>query len=114
VPIVVSSASGANGDGFGALLAFESDGRALGTFVAVCLNPQCKAEHLAKWQEDGSILVGLKQEPFERVECNKPIYIEIDLLRMGALFRCRRCGCRHRIFNATWEYGKDESHAATE
>lgn len=33
MPLLVTSASGANGDGFGALLAFESDGTPHGTFV---------------------------------------------------------------------------------
>jgi hypothetical protein len=33
MPILVTSASGANGNGFGALLAFELDGRFRGTFV---------------------------------------------------------------------------------
>jgi DNA-binding beta-propeller fold protein YncE len=33
VPILVTSASGANGNGFGTLLAFESDGRLRGSFV---------------------------------------------------------------------------------
>ena len=33
MPLLVTSASGANGDGFGALLAFESDGRLRGTFI---------------------------------------------------------------------------------
>jgi hypothetical protein len=32
MPLLVTSASGANGDGYGALLAFESDGRPLGAF----------------------------------------------------------------------------------
>jgi hypothetical protein len=33
MPLLVTSASGANGNGFGALLAFESDGRPRGTFI---------------------------------------------------------------------------------
>jgi hypothetical protein len=33
MPLLVTSASGANGNGFGALLAFESDGRLRGTFI---------------------------------------------------------------------------------
>jgi hypothetical protein len=33
MPVLVTSASGANGDGFGALLTFESDGRFRGTFI---------------------------------------------------------------------------------
>jgi hypothetical protein len=33
MPLLVTSASGANGNGFGALLAFESDGRLCGTFI---------------------------------------------------------------------------------
>jgi hypothetical protein len=33
VPLLVTSASGANGDGFGALLAFEADGRLRGKFL---------------------------------------------------------------------------------
>src|SRR5580700_3772606 len=33
MPLLVTSASGANGNGFGALLAFESDGRLRGTFM---------------------------------------------------------------------------------
>jgi outer membrane protein assembly factor BamB len=33
VPLLVTSASGANGDGFGALLAFEADGRFRGPFL---------------------------------------------------------------------------------
>ena len=33
MPLLVTSASGANGNGFGALLAFESDGRLRGTFT---------------------------------------------------------------------------------
>jgi hypothetical protein len=33
VPLLVTSASGANGDGFGALLAFEADGRLRGPFL---------------------------------------------------------------------------------
>ncbi|MGH8128932.1 MAG: hypothetical protein ACRETC_11350, partial [Gammaproteobacteria bacterium] len=33
MPLLVTSASGANGNGFGALLAFELDGRLRGTFV---------------------------------------------------------------------------------
>ena len=33
MPFLVTSASGANGDGFGALLAFELDGTLRGTFV---------------------------------------------------------------------------------
>jgi DNA-binding beta-propeller fold protein YncE len=32
MPLVVSSAAGANGDGYGALLAFDADGKSLGTF----------------------------------------------------------------------------------
>jgi hypothetical protein len=33
VPLLVTSASGANGDGFGALLSFELDGTPHGTFI---------------------------------------------------------------------------------
>ncbi len=33
MPLLVTSASGANGNGFGALLAFELDGRLRGTFI---------------------------------------------------------------------------------
>jgi DNA-binding beta-propeller fold protein YncE len=33
MPLLVTSASGANGDGFGALLSFELDGTPLGTFI---------------------------------------------------------------------------------
>ncbi len=33
MPLLVTSASGANGDGFGALLAFELDGKVRGTFI---------------------------------------------------------------------------------
>jgi hypothetical protein len=33
MPLLVTSASGASGNGFGALLAFESDGRLCGTFI---------------------------------------------------------------------------------
>ena len=33
MPLLVTSASGANGNGFGALLAFESDGRLSGTYI---------------------------------------------------------------------------------
>jgi len=33
MPLLVTSASGSSGDGFGALLAFELDGRLLGTFI---------------------------------------------------------------------------------
>ena len=33
MPLLVTSASGANGDGFGALLSFELDGTLLGTFI---------------------------------------------------------------------------------
>jgi hypothetical protein len=33
MPILVTSASGTNGNGFGALLAFELDGRFRGTFI---------------------------------------------------------------------------------
>jgi hypothetical protein len=32
MPLLVSSASGANGNGYGALLAFDLDGRSLGVF----------------------------------------------------------------------------------
>jgi hypothetical protein len=33
MPILVTSASGANGNGYGALLAFELDGRLRGSFI---------------------------------------------------------------------------------
>src|ERR1700734_3733487 len=33
MPLLVTSASGANGNGFGSLLAFESDGRLRGTYI---------------------------------------------------------------------------------
>ena len=33
MPLLVTSASGANGDGFGALLSFELDGTLRGTFI---------------------------------------------------------------------------------
>jgi hypothetical protein len=33
MPLLVTSASGANGNGFGALLAFELDGRLRGNFI---------------------------------------------------------------------------------
>jgi hypothetical protein len=33
MPLLVTSASSANGNGFGALLAFDLDGRSRGTFI---------------------------------------------------------------------------------
>lgn len=77
---------------------------------AVCLNPQCRAEHFAEVNGAGQATFLLMVTLFECAmeDCDGVAPIQNRKLDVGVEFACPKCGLKHVIADRHWGYGPRE------
>lgn len=71
---------------------------------AVCLNPNCGAEHFVEISSEGAIF-RIKASGFECLNCRKTTFIENRKLDIGRVFQCSACDTEHQFVTRQWGYG---------
>jgi DNA-directed RNA polymerase subunit RPC12/RpoP len=72
---------------------------------AVCLNPSCGAEFSAIEGKGGKPGFHLIATKFRCVSCKHETPVENRKLRIGARFKCEKCGAEHEFAARQWGYG---------
>lgn len=74
---------------------------------AVCLNPKCKAEYFARFDESGQAIFQPIVTEFECAAdgCDGVTKLQNRKLEVGAEFACPKCGLKHILVDRRWGYG---------